>query len=87
VHLRGRHKAKLFASALGFTQANAKDLKAALLIAARDYDCVAGKANRFGKLYEIEFVCAGPGGRASLLSIWIIEHSELFPRLVTCYPI
>ncbi len=37
-HPRGRHKARVFASALGFTRDRAEDLQAALLLAARTAD-------------------------------------------------
>jgi len=86
-HLRGRHKARLFAAALGLTQMHADELKAALLAVARDLDCSASRRNPFGMLYEIVFECEGPLGKAWVLSVWIIQDDELFPRLVTCYPI
>ena len=86
-HPRGRHKAKLFANRLGITASHAPLLRAALLSAARDSDAVPTRRNPFGQLYNIEFDCAGPSGRARLLSAWIIADDDQIPRLVTCYPV
>jgi hypothetical protein len=86
-HLRGRHKARLFAAALGFNQSHLNELKTLLLAAARDLECTFSKKNQFGNLYEITFECEGPARSAKILSVWIILENELFPRLVTCYPV
>jgi hypothetical protein len=86
-HPRGRHKARLFAAALGITQAHLNELKASLLATAKDFDCTLTKTNQFGKVYEITFECTGPVRSAEVLSVWIILDTELFPRLVTCYPV
>jgi hypothetical protein len=85
-HPRGRHKARLFAAALGFTQANAGLLKQALLNAARDTGAIATRSSEFGDMHEIEFDCVGPRGIARVLSVWIIRPGDTVPILVTCYP-
>jgi hypothetical protein len=66
-HPRGRHKARLFSAALGFSRANAGLLKRLLLAAARDFDATATRSSEFGDLYEIEFECRGPTGTARSL--------------------
>ncbi len=86
-HPRGRHKARLFAAALGITQAQAPVLKAALLATARDGLAVPTGHNGFGQIYEITFDCSGPARTAPLLSVWIVLDAEPQPRLVTCYPV
>jgi hypothetical protein len=86
-HPRGRHKARLFAAALGFTQATAADLKTALLHAARTADAVATRHNGFGQLDEITFDCTGPIRTATLLSVWVVLDANPVPQLVTCYPV
>ena len=87
VHPRGKHKAKLFASLLGLSAAQAGVLKSALLAAARDEEAVERGYNGYGRQYSVEFDCTGPGGTVKLLSAWIILDGEDFPRLVTCYPV
>jgi hypothetical protein len=47
-HPRGRHKARLFAAALGMTTQHAGELKAALLTAARSVDATPTRASAFG---------------------------------------
>jgi hypothetical protein len=86
-HARGRHKAKLFAAKLGFTRHHSIMLRTALLAAARNADAVEIRRNAHGQMYEIRFECAGPIGKATLLSVWISLDSDEIPRLVTCYPL
>jgi hypothetical protein len=52
-HRYGRHKAKLFAGALGITVSDIDALGSALLVAARDADAIATRDNGFGQLFEI----------------------------------
>ena len=86
-HPRGRHKARLFAAALGFTQGTAADLKAALLHAAATADASPTRHNGYGHLYEITFDCTGPSRSATVLSVWVILDADPVPQLVTCYPV
>ena len=81
-HPRGRHKARLFAAALGITSS-----EAALLAAARCGDAVETKRNPFGTMYETRFPCAGPLKTADVLSVWMVADADGVPRLVTCYPV
>lgn len=86
-HPRGRHKARLFAAALGFTLADAMKLKAALFAAARDAEAVPTRHNGFGQVYEIAFDCIGRTGAARVLSVWIALDDDPRPQLVTWYPV
>jgi len=83
-HPRGRHKARVFAAALGLSAEDAEDLRAALLDAARACDATPTEEDGYGQRYVIEFNMSGPGGRATILSSWIVRRGEDFPRLVTC---
>jgi hypothetical protein len=47
-HPRGKHKAKVFAAALGLTQEDASELQSALLAAANSYEATATEAIRAG---------------------------------------
>lgn len=84
-HPRGRHKARVFAAALGITATEVEVLKASLLAMARDADAVPTRRNAFGQLYEIRAKLTGPGGGADVLSVWIVADADPTPRLVTCY--
>jgi hypothetical protein len=84
-HDEGRHKAHLFESVLGINLENAELLLGALEQAAKTGEAVTGKLDKYGQRYLIDFDFAGPGGTASIRSVWIIRHGEDFPRLVTCF--
>jgi hypothetical protein len=84
-HDEGRHKARLFESLLGINLENAEDLIRSLEHVARNLDVAEGKLDQYGQRYTIDFVFAGPAGKATIRSAWIIRSDENFPRLVTCY--
>jgi|SRR5579859_3783564 len=85
IHPRGRHKARVFASALGIYQENADILRQALLIAAVRNEAVAGEHDKFGRRYMLDFEMIGPAGSASVRSSWIVLAGEDCPRLTSCY--
>jgi hypothetical protein len=85
-HRRGRHKARVFESALGITQENQDTLANALhQAAANSTDAISTGDQGFGATFEIRFPLATDKGTTTVLSAWIIRHSEDFPRLVTCF--
>lgn len=84
-HARGRHKARVFESALGLTQADAQELQTALLTAARLYDAVLGEADEHGQRFVIEFEMERKSKRAIIRSGWIIRKGENFARLASWY--
>ena len=84
-HPYGRHKARVFAAALGLSRENADQLRDALLFAVRVYDAALGTRDAFGQRYVVDFPMEGPGGTALVRSTWIIHREEGFPRLITCY--
>ena len=84
-HLRGRHKARVFAARLGFSAADAEAVRAILLRAAVDYDALPGRADRYGRRYTLELTMGGPAGLATVRSLWIVRRGEDFPRLTSCY--
>lgn len=84
-HPRGRHKARVFGTALGFTAADADALRHALLNAAIEGDAVEGESDDYGRRYVLDFELRGPKGRATIRSSWIILHKEGIPRLTSCY--
>jgi hypothetical protein len=85
LHSRGRHKARVFVSALGLTRADAEFLRAELLRAACDADAAVGDVDQFGERYTIDFGLARDVRRATVRSTWIVRRGERFPRLTSCY--
>ena len=84
-HFRGRHKARVFASALGITSEDAEILRQTLLDAAVEKGAILGEQDDYGQRYVLDFRVTGPRGSATVRSLWIVLTSEKVPRLVTCY--
>ena len=84
-HPRGRHKARVFATTLGLTAADADLLRQALLRAAVEGDAMAGERDDYGQRYVLDFELTGPRGKATVRSSWIILRGEDFPRMTSCY--
>jgi hypothetical protein len=82
----GKHKARLFAAALGMTDADAEPLRDALLQAISVHEATLGRRDGYGQRYQVDFVFAWQGRQTVLRSGWIIEHGSDIPRLTTCYP-
>jgi hypothetical protein len=86
-HWEGKHKARLFAAALGITADDAADLRAALLEIILTHDAQLGLRDEYGQRYTVDFLFEWRGRRAMIRSGWIIEHESDTPRLTTCYPL
>ena len=84
-HSDGRHKARVFESALGLTIENVDELYLALMQAIQVSDAVLDKRNQYGQKYVINFSMTREGKTAIIHSVWIVRESEDFSRLVTCY--
>ena len=84
-HPRGKHKARVFATVLGFTSDHADELRSALLTAAATVDAQPTLSDRYGDRYMIESEITGPGGAGLLRSGWIVRRGERTPRLTSCF--
>jgi hypothetical protein len=77
--------AELFRLLLGITPANAVVLRTALLEAAASHEVTPGGPSPFGVKYEVRFDMAGPRRSYTILSVWIVEHGQTDPRLITAF--
>jgi hypothetical protein len=84
-HPRGRNKARVFESALGFTSAHADNLRDLLLTAARTEEAFATVGDTYGQRYVVEFPVRGDRGVVIIRSAWIVLAGEDFPRLTSCF--
>jgi len=84
-HEDGKHKARVFASALGLGRNDAEWLQGRLLQAAATEPALKIAETRFGTLYVIDFWLTTSSGSAVVRSGWIVRFSEDFPRLTTCF--
>jgi hypothetical protein len=84
-HFRGRHKARVFAAALGFTARDADLFKSILLKSILNAEAVLSGADRHGQRYTVDILMVGPKGSAMVRSSWIILNGEDYPRFLSCY--
>jgi hypothetical protein len=84
-HPRGKHKARVFQAACGFTIENAELLRQQLPAAARDGEATERVADQYGRRFVIEWNVVGPTGEATAISAWIVRHDEDFPRFVSAF--
>jgi len=87
MHDEGKHKARLFAAALGMTADDAEDLRDVLLHAAQTHDAQFGRRDAYGQRYIVDFRLEWRGRQAMIRSGWIIEYDSEIPKLTTCYPL
>ncbi len=84
-HVRGQHKARVFAAVLGITADDADQLRRAILIGVQSADATLHEQDAYGQRYNVDIVVEGPKGQAAVRTIWIIRQGEDFPRLASCY--
>ncbi|MHB8249046.1 MAG: DUF6883 domain-containing protein [Acidithiobacillus sp.] len=84
-HPEGRHKARVFLSALGIGQDDWQTLRDALLVAVECEQAEAAGATGYGALYVLDFIMGNEGKSAVVRSVWMVRSIEDFPRLVSCY--
>jgi hypothetical protein len=84
-HEEGKHKARVFAAALGLAEGDADWLRSVLLDAVRRYGCELGRKTPFGQGYIVDFPVTRADKRAQVRSVWNVRPIENVPRLVTCY--
>ena len=85
-HPVGGGKAKFFLSC-GFSQATWVDLKRALLDHPQNNQISGQHPNAHGENYEIGCSLVTPDNTdPCIISVWIIQPSDPYPRFVTAYP-
>lgn len=85
-HPEGRHKARVFLSALGITSADANRLREILLSAATVNNEVSMSGiDQYGSRYVLDITVVWGSREALIRSAWIIKAGEEFPRLASCY--
>lgn len=85
-HPEGRHKARVFLSALGMTSSDAEGLRNILMSEARQSnEAIVTEADEYGCRYSIDSVIFWGSRTAQVRSAWIVKSGEDFPRLTSCY--
>jgi hypothetical protein len=84
-HPVGKHKARLFASRLGLTQADAPALEAALRTAATSQDATLIKTDAWGQRWQIDFMFQFGALSAMITSGWIVPADGSAARLTSVF--
>lgn len=84
-HVSGRHKARVFESALGFNKGNADDLIGQIREGLTRNPAVLGRTDRYGQRFTVDMTIAGPKGSRVVRTSWIIEPGSTTPRLSTVF--
>ncbi|MDO8466017.1 MAG: hypothetical protein Q7S46_12325, partial [Gallionella sp.] len=84
-HPRGRHKARVFVTALGITADDSEELKQAILSAVITEEATSKERDGYGQRYVVDFSMSRQGKEAVVRSSWIIRSGEDTPRLTSCY--
>ena len=84
-HPRGRHKARVFRTALGIGPDDANELRDLLLDGAKTAPATLAQKDGWGEHWRIDVTVARQNRRAVVRSLWIIRTGEAAPRFVTCW--
>lgn len=84
-HPEGRHKARVFRSALDLSAEDAEFLRQAILDAVAEAEAVAGNSDAYGSRYLVDLELNRGNRKAWIHTVWIVRRNEDFPRLATCY--
>ena len=84
-HPRGRHKARVFASAMDLTAEDSEELRQALLSATVSEEAAPAEEDGYGQRYMLDFEMNTETGSATVRSGWIVRSGEDFPRFTSCW--
>jgi hypothetical protein len=84
-HPRGRHKSRVFVTALGITADDAQELQQAILSAAINEEATPKERDEYGQRYFVDFSMNRKGKEAIVRCLWIVRSGEDYPRLTSCY--
>jgi hypothetical protein len=81
-HSSGKHKARVFALALGITAENADDLRELIAKAAFEGEVIQQGDTEFGQLYKVDWKI--PNRESMILrTLWKITSDQPNPRLIS----
>jgi hypothetical protein len=83
VHPVGKHKARVFESALGFNKNNAGDLMKQIQQGVKNNTPIAGKIDQYGERFTVDIPVTGPKGSGVVTSGWIYKPGSDVPELTT----
>ena len=81
----GRHKARVFAAALGFDRSNGHLLVEEIRRGVMACLAEPGKVDAYGARYRVDLPLTGPQGSAVVRTAWIYRTGSDVPELVTLH--
>lgn len=85
-HPTGKHKAKVFKSALGFTQEDAAELAEQIRDKVQNCEAIRGKLTKYGQHWTVRIPIEGKNGRTALVETgWLVDNQDFALRLLTAY--
>ena len=88
-HPEGKHKARVFLAALGFTADDAERLRKLILEAILTREARPQQPTSYGQRFVVDFNVQAEQELVVTLktvrSAWIIRNDEDFPRLTSCF--
>lgn len=85
-HPKGKNKAKVFESALGYNRSNADDLINQIYEKLPSCEAELGKLDEFGQRYTIDIPITGPNGNTvNVRTGWIIKTDSDIPNMTTLF--
>ncbi|QJB56884.1 DUF6883 domain-containing protein [Pseudodesulfovibrio sp. zrk46] len=84
-HPKGKDKARVFESALGFNQANANSLLQQIQEGVKNNIAISGKVNEYGSRFTVDIPVTGPKGTGVVRTGWIYEPGSNVPKLTTLF--
>jgi hypothetical protein len=84
-HPRGRDKARVFRSTLGYDRASRADLIEQIQRAILRYEAVFVRQDRYGRHYRADLILEGPRGAARVRTGWLYDRGSDVPRLTTAF--
>ena len=84
-HPRGRDKARIFKSALGYDRASSKGLIEQIRRAILRHEAVFLRQDRYGRHYRVDLTLEGPRGTGRVRTGWLYDRGSDVPRLTTAY--
>lgn len=83
---KGKHKAIVFQSALGYNLENGKELIDNILNNLGNFERDTLRSDKFGERFNVAMELTGPNGKtANVVTGWIIDYDKDYPRLTTLF--
>lgn len=83
----GKHKARVFESALGFDQSNWEQFKQRILDGLPYHEARPGQTSPWGDSYVVDLPIEGPNGNTiEVRTVWLVRAGTDFPSLITVIP-